>query len=86
MEDKDIFLGDVKWLSKEGQMNLSEAVKVEREARSRDKGTKYTDADVKDFIEMASNMTVVNVEKAKVYAMVAQAMVMYNNMIDKRWG
>ena len=57
---------------------------VRDEQRKRDMATKYSDETIRAWIDLAANKNVPP-EASRAKSQVAQAMISYNNMIDKRW-
>ena len=57
---------------------------VRAEQRKHDMATKYSDETIRAWIDLAANKNVPP-EASRAKSQVAQAMIAYNNMIDKRW-
>jgi hypothetical protein len=73
-------------------MNFSEAAAKEREAREQQQSSKYKDTDIKEHIAKADNGAAYSdhyrgkdYQEPIAHALIAQAMIQYNQMIDGRW-
>jgi len=65
--------------------------KQERESMEKQKATKYSDEEIKKWIDNSTNWNwdcayECHPAIAQAHAQIAQAMIAYNNMIDARWG
>lgn len=65
--------------------NYKDAVQEELEARSAQKKSKYQDDEIKNIIFRALSCRESETEKVVALTQIAQAMIAYNNMIDRRW-
>ncbi len=65
-------------------LNYDEATKAESVARERDMATKYKDGVIHAYIQLSTN-EYLDAQGRSAAAMTAQAMIAYNETIDRRW-